>query len=428
MAHILIAATPAPGHVNPMMIVAEHLRSLGHSICFLSGSRFKERAENLGLEFVPLQGKADIDHDRLDELFPERAAAQPGVEAFNAECIYTGINPIPDQLKSIRQILMNRKVDLIMTDVYFWGVFPMLLGPKEARPPILTIGVLPLIVSSIDVSPFSGPDASPEGQARNQQENLYFSQLFQPAHQRFNEVLSSCGAPDLPEFFIDCAAHLPDRYLCLTAKGFEYPRSDLKSTIQFVGNLAPLRPAGSSLPRWWESLDTSRPLILVTQGTIANKDLSQLIEPAIAALADEDMTVVVATGRPDLEAIHFPESGRPSNVEIESFVPFELIFPKVDAFVTNGGYGAVNLALSQGVPMVVAGDTEDKAFTSARVEWTQTGVNLKTGRPAIEQLRSAVHEVLRDGKYKANAVRLQKEMDQYNTPELIAEAVGSLLT
>jgi MGT family glycosyltransferase len=427
MANILFAASPAPGHVNPMIIVAEHLLSLGHSISFLSGSRFREQAETIGLEFFPLQGAADIDHERLDELFPERAAAQPGPEAFNAECIHTGINPIPDQLASVKQILANRTVDLIVTDVYFWGVFPLLLGPKEARPPILTIGVLPLIISSIDVGPFSGPDASPEGRIRNQQENLHFAQLFQPAQQRFNQVLRSCGSPELPEFFVNCAAHLPDSYLCLTAESFEYTRSDLKSTIRFVGNLAPLRHGDASLPQWWQTLDTSRPVILVTQGTIANKDFSQLIEPAITALANENVTVIVATGRPDLDAIQLPGEVRPRNVEIEPFVPFELILPRVDVFVTNGGYGAVNLALSKGVPMVVAGDTEDKIFVSARVAWTQTGINLQTGRPTVEQLRSAVHEVLRDRKYKDNAVRLQKEMAQYNTRDLIANAVDSLL-
>jgi hypothetical protein len=31
MANILVAATPSPGHVNPMLSVARHLSSLGHS-------------------------------------------------------------------------------------------------------------------------------------------------------------------------------------------------------------------------------------------------------------------------------------------------------------------------------------------------------------------------------------------------------------
>ncbi len=427
MANILVAATPAPGHVNPMMVVAEHLRSLGHSITFLSGSRFRESVEGIGLEFVPLLGYADIDHDRVDELFPEKAAAKPGVEAINAECIYTGINPIPDQLKSIQKLLAGRTVDLIVTDVYFMGVFPMLLGPRESRPPILTIGVLPLVVSSFDVGPFSGPDASPEGRERNEQENLQFQGMFQPAQTRFNEVLQSCGVAEVPGFFMDCVYHLPDRYLCLCSKGFEYPRSDLKSTIQFIGSLTPIRRTGLSLPEWWNSLDASLPVVLVTQGTIANKDLSQLIEPAIAALADQDVTVIVATGRHDLDAIHFPGDVRPRNVEIEAYVPFELILSKVDVFVTNGGYGSINLALSEGVPMVVAGDTEDKIFTAARVGWSQTGINLQTGRPSAEQIRAAVQGVLQDGKYKENALRLQREMADYNTRDLITEAVDSLL-
>ena len=64
---------------------------------------------------------------------------------------------IPEQYQTVRQILTDSPVDLIVTEVYFWGVFPLLLGPRDARPPILTFGVLPLILSSRDVSPFSGP-------------------------------------------------------------------------------------------------------------------------------------------------------------------------------------------------------------------------------------------------------------------------------
>jgi hypothetical protein len=43
----------------------------------------------------------------------------------------------------------------------------------------------------------------------------------------------------------------------------------------------------TAMPVWWDSLDASKPLVLVSRGTIANKDLSQSIEPAIAVLAHE---------------------------------------------------------------------------------------------------------------------------------------------
>ena len=428
MANILVASTPAPGHVNPMLSVARHLSSLGHSIIFLSGKLFHDQAVTLGFRFVPFTGKADFDYRRMDEEFPEVAAATPGPDAMNAICIYCGIDPVPDQDRAIQQILSEGHVDLIVTEVYFWGIFPLLLGPRDARPPVLTFGVLPLLVSSRDAAPFSGPEASPEGRLRNQEETQQFFAMMQPATTRINEALHSCGAPELPEFFSDSAAHLPDRFLQLTAEAFEYPRSDLKESVQFIGNLMPNGHGKSPLPAWWDSLDASKPVVLVTQGTIANWDLSQLIEPAIAALADDQVTVIVAAGRPDLEVIQLPGGVKPQNVRIENYIPFEQILPKVDVFVTNGGFGSVNLSLSKGIPMVVAGDTEDKIFTASRVGWSQAGVNLATGHPTVEQIRTAVRTVLSDKKYKENALKLQKEFARYNAFDLMTETVNSMLS
>lgn len=214
-------------------------------------------------------------------------------------------------------------------------------------------------------------------------------------------------------FFLDSAACLPDRFLELTAEAFEYPRSDMKKSIQFIGNLMPNGHTKLPMPAWWDSLDESKPVVLVTQGTIANWDLSQLIEPAIAALAGEQVTVIVAAGRPDLEAIRLPEGVKPENAKIENYIPFEQILPRVDVFVTSGGFGSVNLSLSKGIPMVVAGDTEDKIFTASRVGWSGAGINLATGRPTGEQIRTAVRAVLQDKKYKENATRLQKEFARY---------------
>ncbi len=427
MANILVAATPAPGHVNPMLSVAKYLASTGHSITFLSGSLFRDQAVAAGFRFVSLQGKANFNYLRFEEEFPERAAAKPGPEAMNAECIYTGINPIPDQHQTIQEILNDTQIDLIVTEVYFFGIIPTLMQARDARPPVVTFGVLPMFLSSRDVAPFSGPDSSPEGRLRNQQETQMFHELMLPATRRFIEVMESCGVQNPPEMFLDCAANLPDHFLMLTAEAFEYPRSDMKKSIQFIGPLCLNGHGTMSRPAWWSSLDASKPVILVTQGTIANRDLSQLIEPAIAALANEEVTVIVAAGRPDLDVISLPGGVKPTNTEIENFIPFEEILPKVDVFVTNGGFGSVNMALSKGVPMVVAGDTEDKIFTAARVRWSGAGINLETGRPTGEQILTAVRSVLSDKTYKNRAAELQKEFARYDAFDLISKTVNAAL-
>ena len=95
----------------------------------------------------------------------------------------------------------------------------------------------------------------------------------------------------------------------------------------------------------------------------------------------------------------------------------------VDVMVTNGGYGAVQRALSTGVPLVVAGNTEDKPEVAARVEYFGAGVNLRTGTPTAAQVRRAVREVLSDPSFRDHARRLQS---CYAPRDGVAETASAL--
>ena len=79
MSRILVSVTPAPGHVNPMLLIAEDLAGRGHEVTFNSGEVFREKAEAAGLSFVPLQGVANFNYRQLDEVFPERRTF-PGIQ------------------------------------------------------------------------------------------------------------------------------------------------------------------------------------------------------------------------------------------------------------------------------------------------------------------------------------------------------------
>ena len=117
----------------------------------------------------------------------------------------------------------------------------------------------------------------------------------------------------------------------------------------------------------------------------------------------------------------------PSNARVESFVPFDRLLPKVDVFVTNGGYGAVHQALSLGVPIVIAGETEDKALISARVAWSGAGISLGTQDPTQEQIGEAVRTVLTDRRYRDRVQAIQENFKEYSAPDAIAQAAESLI-
>ena len=51
MSHILVCASPAPGHVNPMLTIAASLAERGYDITFTTSDVFQSRVEAAGLTF-----------------------------------------------------------------------------------------------------------------------------------------------------------------------------------------------------------------------------------------------------------------------------------------------------------------------------------------------------------------------------------------
>jgi MGT family glycosyltransferase len=365
-----------------------------------------------------MTGRANIDYRK-----PENSSEMgnlPERDRILNKLKYWFIDPLPDQHRRLRQILEETPVDLILTSSMYLGCFPMLLGPEEIRPPVIGCGVTPLILRSIDCG-LTTHDATPEGRKRNREEHFLLEKAFQPIADQLNLALAECAAPSVSGFWADSIYTLPDLFLQFTGDAFEFPRSDMPSKVRFVGPVLPNKSAAFKEPAWWSELDGSKPVVLVTQGTLANFDLQELIQPTLTALADDNVLVIVATGRADTG-----ELIAPTNAKVEAFVPFVRLLPKVDVMITNGGYGAVQQALSFGVPLVAAGDTEEKAFTAARVGWTGAGINLGTRRPTPEQIQAAVRTILADSQYREQAQRLQKNFSRYDALAEIARSVDTL--
>jgi UDP:flavonoid glycosyltransferase YjiC (YdhE family) len=227
-----------------------------------------------------------------------------------------------------------------------------------------------------------------------------------------NDCLRRMGIKPLAMDAHEAAVVLPDAYLQLTVPSFEFPRRNLPSSIHFVGTL-PIIPKQAPLPPWAHELDGSRKVVVVTQGTVSNHDFGQLIIPTLAALANEpDLLVVVTTGGRPIEAI---TGAIPSNARLAGYLPFEWLLPQVDAFVTNGGYGSVNQALSFGIPLVTAGLSEDKADVNARVAWSGVGIDLKTQEPTSSALRKAVRAVVDARRYRLRASQMAGEFAKMDT-------------
>ena len=420
ISHILVCAKPAPGHVNPMLAIASSLASRGYDNTITTSDVLKSKVEAAGLRFIPLQGKANFDYRALDRHFPQCQFAKPGVEHLTHDFQHAFIDMIPDQHRTIEAIHRGSSVDLVLTDTTFLGTFPQLLDRRLERPSVISFGITALWVTSRDRPPIGTPEAAGDQSRDYLPQHREFQAALRPVDDYLAQLLTGMGVPPPSTFFMDAMINLPDCYLQLTGSSFEFPCSDLPGNVRFVGPVTPRSGADFEEPAWWSELDSGKPVVLVTQGTIANKDFSELIEPTVRALSTEDVIVVAALGTNESRSLSAP---LPPNVHVVPFVPFDRLMPKVDVFVTNGGYGAVNQSLQNGVPLVVAGTTEDKPFIAARVAWSGSGLDLQTERPSPDQLRSVVHSVLNDPSFKSRARQIADSFSHYDALETIAAEV-----
>jgi MGT family glycosyltransferase len=425
----LMASVPAMGHLNPILTIAHIFKADGHQVLVTTASFLREKVEAVGVAFVPLPPGADLDSRDMPALVPELATLPPEPEQLHALMRTAIIAPMPQQYHALRELVSKFEPDAIITDAFFTGTLPMLLDKDLKRPPIVHCGV--------DYLPIERDDGAPQGlglpPAKSEEEleryrnlrHLFEERCWTPLSTYLNELLTEMGSRASPVPYQDVIASLPELYLQPTVPGFEYPRRSLPAAVCFIGAL-PVLPLRGEGTEWSEDLDSGRKTVLVTQGTIANFDLGQLVAPTLAALAEEDdLLVLVTTGGQPISAI----GGKiPKNARVSEFIPFDRVLHRIDVLVTNGGYGTVTMALAAGVPMVVAGLTEDKAEISTRVAWSGSGINLATNTPAPESIRKAVRAVLDNPDYRHQAQRLAAEFATYDTKSEVLHLVKDLVS
>ncbi|MGY3616077.1 glycosyltransferase [Bradyrhizobium sp. USDA 10063] len=425
---VLIASTPATGHLNPLLAVARGLIEERHDVTFLTGSVLRSRVEAIGAGFRALPAGADFDLRVMDEVVPELKTIAPGPQWLRIAMERLFVDAIPAQHAGLQLALRDVRPDVVVGDDMIFGVLPMLLGQRANRPPVVLCGTSILHWTRDDGAPlFLGlPPATTQA---DRDKYAVIAQEFdgivnEPVAERLNGVLAKFGVGPLSMPMFESVVALADAYLQLSVPSFEFPRK-LPPTVHFVGT-PPIIPNQAPVPPWAADLDGTRKVVLVTQGTVANHDFGLLVAPTLAALADEpDLLVVVTTGGRPVDTI---PGVIPSNARVASYLPFEWILRKADVFVTNGGYGSVNQAMSFGVPIVSAGLTEDKADVNARIAWSGVGINLATNQPDPKVLRGAVRAVLEQPAYRMRAASMADEFAKRDTRSLIVRIVNEAAT
>ena len=424
MARLLVATVPLTGHVHPMLLLVRALIARGHHVQWYAAKKFARSIQAAGATFAPMRAAPDWDDAEVEAALPALRGKR-GLARVKTQLGAMFIDPAPDQLRDLEALADEARpdaaIDAVIADQAHLGA--ALLAEKRGLPWV-GLGISALMAPSIDTAPFgSARRPAREGEPRwiyRFLNWLIFCVVFRSVNRAYHRARAAAGLPVTERTYFDVMS--PQLYLQPTVPAFEYPRSDLPAQVQFIGPLVPASAPAAALPPWWSDLEAARargtPIVLVTQGTLAT-DPQELIAPALRALADEPV-LVVATSSAALDP--------PANARIAPFIPYQALMPLLSAMVTNGGYGGVQMALAAGVPLVVAGGSEEKPEIAARVQWSGAGIDLRTGRPRPARIRAAVRRVLGEPGFRDRVRAIAGDMAGCDAPVrgaiLIEQLVG----
>ncbi|HYN28498.1 MAG TPA: glycosyltransferase [Dermatophilaceae bacterium] len=429
MTRVLVTTASMAGHLRPVSAVVRELTSAGHDVVWATGPDYLAEVTAVGARAVAMGGE-EASGGRPATVRQGRVSGVVGLRHALDEVF---LRPLPAAVAAVQRLVDEVRPDVVLADQ------GCLAGPlvAEARDlPRVTVSVSPLGLASVDTGPFGSglpPTATRHGHFRNRLLNRVLpGVVLADLQRRANDVRTGLGLAPLPELFLDWSMRVADRVLAVGVEALEYPRSDLPVPVTFVGVLpAPATgggatPAtgGGATPAWLADLPAARaagrPVLLVTQGTVTT-DPRNLVLPAVAGLATPSdpagrhapaewgPLVVVTTADRDPDEV-FPPASRPRGLRVARTLPFDAVLPHTDVLVTNGGYGGVLAALAAGVPLVVAGTTEDKLEVGNRVARAGCGVALRTDRPGERELAAAVHRVRADPAFRERARAVARDL------------------
>jgi MGT family glycosyltransferase len=389
--------------VTPLLAAAEDFVKRGDDVRFLTGTRFADKIGATGASFLPLPPEVDYDESLLDS-FPERAKLK-GTKAVAFDVEHVFARPAKAQYHEIRRAIEAQPVDAVVADPVFLGAALLLAHRRPARPAVVMCGVIPLCIGSRDLAPFGMglPPARFLNRSRNTVLAALSRRVLRQAYRTIDDLHREVHGTDMPGTLMNWPRRA-DAVVQLSVPSFEYPMSDAPAEFHFVGPLSGLSHA--PLPAWWSDLDGTRPIVHVTQGTVANTDYAQVIAPTLQAMADEDVQVVVSTGNRPLETL----PPLPANARAATYLPYDQLLPRTAVYVTNGGYGGVQYALRHGVPIVATGGKEDKPEVGARVAWAGVGRRIRSERPSPRALKRDIMAVLSQPRYRQASRRVAADI------------------
>ena len=416
MGHVGIICPNTPGHLNPMLAVADVMRSREHRVTFfllgdpprsvmaagfdpvsLGGEVFPNAQYQAELQKLgSLQGRAALKHTLAIGARAAAAVLQVGPTVVRA----AEVNGLVVDQASFPGGTVADQLGLPFATV----CNALLLNPDPAVPPYFT---------------HWQPRDTWWVTIRNKMAWTGLDRLYAPILTRIQDHRRRMGL-SVP---VNITQVWSNRLqISQQPEVFEFPRRELPTHLRFVG---PLRFAGDyqTVPFPWERLD-GRPLIYASLGTLQNR-VAGMFRVIAEACEGLNTQLVITTGH----GVAPEDLGElPGHPVVVAYAPQRELLGRSVMAVTHAGLNTVLDALAAGVPLVALPITNEQPGIAARVAWIGAGETIADKQVTPHALRAAVIRVLSNPVYRAAAERVREAIQMSGgaprAAELIEQSLG----
>ncbi|MGZ4706851.1 MAG: glycosyltransferase [Acidimicrobiales bacterium] len=382
MARILFTCRPLSGHFDPLLPLADAVRSAGHVVAFASGDPVVGRAREAGYEAFEA-GPPDSIRSEWAPRFPgfTDLVGDEQRRFFFGE-IFANIELVP-RAEDLEPVMTSWAPDVVLHEMAELAA-PLVCTKLDIA--YVDVGFGPLVPHAVLRA--AGEAAAP--------------------HWRAHGLAPHPLAGLFDHLYVDpCPPALQNPEI-----------ADLRSVQQVRPATGP--PSSPRPPTWLDDLP-DRPLVYLTLGTVWN-DAPDVFRLVIEALHEQANLIVTVGRQNDPDAL----GPQPANVVVRRFVPQDGILPWCDVVVAHGGAGTVLGALAAGVPLLVLPRGADQWSNADRVVAAGAGLRLLGEELSVTAVRDAVAALLDQPGHRQAAERLEAEIAAMPAPAALVGAIEAL--
>lgn len=393
---ILFAPLDSLGHINSLVAIANHLKSLGHRTIFLLLEPIENNLKSQGHEIYDCTTPDLVESTCTDEAQDKwnqvidacRDAWKSGDMVKNLQVEFEfGFGAMVQDIKkfnpNIEKKLSLIKPDVIVIDHYF-GI-PALFTCKVPWIRIFSASPLGLHDHPDLPQPWLGLPTKWDKNDEKQKHLVEFTKgLRMKNRDDYNSYWTSFGLPDLPKNSSIPTSPYLNIYMYPEELDYsEYPLKEWKRCDCMV------RDQAASVFQIPEKLrDKPGKLIFLSLGSLASANVD-LMTRMTTMLADSPHRFIVCKG-----PLH-EQYDLPDNMWGEKFVPQLEVLTSIDLIITHGGNNTLTESFYYGVPgFVVCPLFGDQFDNATRVQEKGLGIKLDPYNCTKEELITGIESIL----------------------------------